>query len=84
MVDEYELLEDGLSFAGFTLEFSAGLLLTRLTAFPELEKAASSILLLVLEGLFDPGEGLLKSSDFSLEDDDREGLESTFLLRLDV
>ena len=72
MDDEYELLEDDLSLEGFGFapEFCAGLLLTRLTPFSVFEKAASSILLLVLEGLLDLGEGLLDAlSEFSLEED---------------
>ena len=69
MDEEYELFEDGLSFTGFEPEFFAGLLLARLETFSELEKAASSILLLVLEGLLDLVEGLVALSEFSLGDD---------------
>ena len=56
---------------GFAPEFFSGLLLALLTPFSELEKAASSILLFVLEGLLDLelGEGLFELSEFNLEDD---------------
>ena len=54
----------------FAPAFFAGLLLDLLSPFSELEKAASSILLLVLEGLIDPGVGLFALSEFNLEDDD--------------
>ena len=63
------LLEDGLSLAEFSTGFFVLLLLARLTLFSSLEKAASSILLLILEGLLDPGEGLVELSEFSLVDD---------------
>ena len=53
----------------FAPEFFALLLVARLTPFSALEKAASSIFLLVLEDLLDPGEGLVELSEFSLEDD---------------
>ena len=69
MDDEYELLEDRLCLPGFSPEFFPCPLLARLTTFSELEKAASSILFLLLEdllaevvpgeGLSAPGEGLL-------------------------
>ena len=62
------MLEDCLSLRGFTPEFFSDLLLGRLTAFSALEKAASSITLLVLESLFDPGDRLFALSEFSLED----------------
>ena len=54
---------------GFAPEFFAGLLLALLTPFSELEKAASSILLFVLGGLLDPGEGIFALSEFNLEED---------------
>ena len=69
---------------GLAPELFAVLLLALLTRFSELEKAASSTLLLALEGLFDPGEGLFELSEFNLEDDAWEGLEDPFLLRLAV
>ena len=50
-------------------EFLEGLLLDLLTPLLALEKAASSMLLLFLEGLVDPEEGLDKLSVFNLEDD---------------
>ena len=62
----------------------AVLLVALLSRFSGLEKAASSILLLVLEGLLDPGDGLFALSEFNLEDDALEGLGGPFLLRLDV
>ena len=68
----------------FVPEFFAGPLLDLLTPFSVLEKAASSILLLVLEVLVDPGAGLFALSKFNLEDDGWEGLGAPFLLRLDV
>ena len=81
---EYELLEDDLALEGLAAEFCETLRPDRLTPFSELEKAASSILFLVLEGLIDPGEGLFELSEFNLEDDAWEGLEDPFLLRLAV
>ena len=69
---------------GLAPELFAVLLLALLIPFSELEKAASSILSLVLEGLLDPGVGLFELSGFNLEDDAWEGLEDPFLLRLAV
>ena len=63
------MLEVDLAFLGFSLEIFPGLLLARLANFSGLEKAASSILFLVLVGLFDPGEVLIKFSEFRLDDD---------------
>ncbi len=83
MDEEYELLEDDLSLAGFAPEFFSGLLLARLTPFSALEKAASSILLVALEDLLDPEDGLAAVSEFLLEDEVWEGLGAPFLLRLD-
>ena len=54
---------------GFVPEFFAGLLLALLKPFSALEKAASSILLLVLEGLLDPGEDPFALLEFNLEED---------------
>ena len=47
----------------FDSEFCTGLLLARLTTFSALENAASSILLLFLEGLFDLGEFLFEAGE---------------------
>ena len=69
----------------FAPEFFALLLLARLTPFSALENAASSILLLVVEGLLDRGEGVVEFSEFSLEDEVLEKLGGApFPLRLDV
>ena len=53
----------------FSPEFVEGLLLDRLKPFSVLEKAASSILLFVLENLSGPEEGLVELSEIMLEDD---------------
>ena len=73
--EEYELLEDDLRLPGLSPGFFTGLLLGRLTTLSALEKAASSILFLFLEGLIDREDdlsdledGLLRLSESSLED----------------
>tara|TARA_Y100001968_G_C18853396_1_gene479131 strand:- start:109 stop:486 length:378 start_codon:yes stop_codon:yes gene_type:complete len=83
--DEYEPCEEDLLLgAGFEPKFCSGLLLTLFTSFSGLEKAASSIFLLVLAYLFDLEEGRVKSSVFVLDEDRLEGLERSFPLRLEV
>ena len=64
--EEYELLEDDLRLPGLSPGFFPGLLLGRLTTLSALEKAASSMLLLVLEGLLEAGEGLVALLEFNL------------------
>ena len=68
-VDEDELLEDDLGLVFFELELFVVLLLALFEPFSVLENAASSIFLLVLDGLLDPEEDLVGFSRFNLEDD---------------
>jgi len=83
--DEYEPFEDDLLLAeGFAPEFCSGLLLALFTPLSTLEKAASSIFLLVLGDLLDLKEGLVKSSVFVVDEDRSELLDISFLLRREV
>ncbi len=77
-------MEDDLELAGFVEELISDLLFTRLSPFLTLEKAASSIFLLVLEVLLDPEGRLIELSEFSSLADACEGSVATFLLRLDL
>ena len=77
-------MEGVLVLVGFVEELFSDLLFTRLSPFVTLEKAASSILLLVLDVRLDPEERLIGLSEFNPLDDAIEESEVTFLLRLDL
>tara|TARA_Y100001968_G_scaffold304834_1_gene320186 strand:+ start:377 stop:616 length:240 start_codon:yes stop_codon:yes gene_type:complete len=77
-------LEGVLVLVGFVEELFSDLLFTRLSPFVTLEKAASSILLLVLDVRLDPEERLIGLSEFNPLDDAIEESEVTFFLRLDL
>ena len=78
-------MEDDLELVGFVEELISDLLFTRrLSPFLIFEKAASSMLLLVLEVLLDPEVRLIALSEFSPVADAWEGSVATFLLRLDL
>ena len=62
-------MDDELALAEFLEVLIACLLLDRLSPFSELVKAASSIILLVLEVFLGPLDNLVLFSEFILDDD---------------
>ena len=77
-------MEDILELVGFVEELFSDLLFTRLSPFLTLEKAASSILLLVVDVRLDPEERLIGLSEFNPLDDALEESVVTFRLRPDL